>query len=159
MLTAPGVKYEADPSLAFPLIASGCFCPFFSSPSYQLSHEKHFSTARKEFPIVSPHCAIVEHQPHLGTAEHCAVSPHLNTTSLLVCLSEQTSPTQAGWHLHRPLSWQNSSADVPCWMNFAVCCMLGKAEQLSQVSKDHKAETNSEKTLFVYCCIVFFTDE
>lgn len=109
----------------FPSIASGCFCPFFFSPSYQLSHEKHFSwtlaTDLKELHIVSPHCAITEHQPHLGTAEQCAVSPDPNTTSLMICLwadqphRSRMAPAQAAF-LTKLFSW--------CSLLDVFCCLL-----------------------------------
>lgn len=149
MLTAPSVNYEADPSHAFPLIASGCFCPFFFSPSYQLSRKKHFSwtlaTDMKEFHIVSSQsvpswstspiwgqqsdvlCPLISTQPHWWFASLSKPPPNEQDGTCPGHFPDKT--------LH----------DAPCSMYFAVFCVLGKTEQLSKVSKDYKAETNSEK--------------
>lgn len=91
-----------------------------SFPSYQWFHKNH--TLCNWYKGIS-RC----HPSFWAIMEPCAMSPwaaYLKTTSLMICVSEQTSSVQAGWQLHRPCAWQDSSGDVTCWILFSSLLLL-----------------------------------
>lgn len=142
MLPAPRIKYKTDPSLSSPLTASGCFSLFFFPPSYQLSREKHSAADRKGFHTVS-------------LWQRGAPAPSGDSRALCCVPQSQHSPT-ADLSLSKPVPHRQDGTCTGHFLTkllrwcsllgvFCCCCVLGRAEQLSHLTKDHKAETSCEK--------------